>query len=445
MKQVTCGDLEVIEMLKAIIENSIESRKMKYCYSYKIDSGWLVLNGITQVLLFMDENEYNDFFETDFAKETFFSVPLDIDEMSVVKEIRKSINKSLYQERKAPTKYTIFTTTACNARCSYCFEKGIEFVSMNDEIAKQVSQYIVERCDGINEDINIHWFGGEPLLNSNIIDKICSDLEKANLQFHSTMTSNGLLIDQYSKEVLLNKWKLNQIQITLDGTREIYNATKKYVVHEDDAYEHVIQNIKMLLDLGIAVEIRLNISTTNGENLLKLIDELYQEIGNHDCLSVYCCSLLERDDNNVYRRTEEDNKLLEAYEIKIQKRMFELGFFKERLRPILWTRRCSAERESEITIMPDGSLGICALYYSENRIGHINNPEINRLIVDSFKEHFDDLEECFNCDLYPQCLRIKKCKFDTDWCPKENRDMARQEMFQQMQYEYQCFMKEYGE
>lgn len=418
---------------------------MKYCYPYKTDEGWLVLNGITQVMLFLTDDEYEVFFSSDDAVKNYFSVPNACDEMSVVKELRKEINTALYKNETVPTKYTIFTTTACNAHCSYCFEKGIKLVSMTSETAEQVSKYIIERCNHINEDINIHWFGGEPLLNTKIIDEICNNLEQSELTFHSTMTSNGLLLDQYDKNRLLNKWKLNQIQITLDGTRDVYNTTKKYGENEQDAYEHVIRNIKILLELGVMIEIRLNVSASNGENLLALMDELHQEIGNHECLSIYCCSLLERDDNHTYRRTEKENKILEANELKLQKKMYDLGFFKERLRQILWTRRCSAERESEITIMPDGTIGICALYYSDNVIGHISNNVIDRKVVDSFKEHFPDMQECFLCDLYPQCLRLKKCKFDTDWCPEENRDMARQEMYQQMKYEYECYKKESGE
>lgn len=52
-----------------------------------------------------------------------------------------------------------------------------------------------------------------------------------------------------------------QIQVTLDGTEGVYNAVKRYVdAGEKSPYQVVLANIRGLLDAGVRVIVRLNVS-----------------------------------------------------------------------------------------------------------------------------------------------------------------------------------------
>lgn len=275
MLQITVGDEEVIELLKDYVEKGADYRKMSYSYEYKIEEGWLILNGLTQMLIYISEEEYNSFFTSQFAKEKFFVVPNEFDEHNGVKVLRKRINEEIYKSKSIPTKYTIFTTTACNARCEYCFEKGTKVYTMPVEICERVVDCIIRHSSEATEKLNMHWFGGEPLLNTKVIDVICDMLDEKKVDYHSTITSNGYLLNEDMIARAVDKWKLDIIQITLDGTEDVYNRIKNYAGGVENAYEKVICNIKECIKAGLSVEIRLNVGENNGQDLIELVNELF--------------------------------------------------------------------------------------------------------------------------------------------------------------------------
>lgn len=56
---------------------------------------------------------------------------------------------------------------------------------------------------------------------------------------HQLMTSNGYIFNDELVEKAKNEWKLKNIQITLDGTRDVYNKAKNYYSENDsNIYNH---------------------------------------------------------------------------------------------------------------------------------------------------------------------------------------------------------------
>ena len=129
------------------------------------------------------------------------------------------ILRTMQKEPEHITTYTIFTTTDCNARCFYCYEMGRSRIPMSDETAYKAATYIAAHCGG--EKVHLHWFGGEPLFNKQVIDIICTDLTEKGIIYDSMMISNGYLFDKDTVEQAVSHWKLKSVQITLDGTEEI--------------------------------------------------------------------------------------------------------------------------------------------------------------------------------------------------------------------------------
>ena len=81
---------------------------------------------------------------------------------------------------------------------------------------------------------------------------------------------------------------LKYIQITLDGTSDIYNATKHYV-NPSHNFNLVLDNIQKLVDNKIRPSIRINTTDDNTDDVMNLIDILYNRFGN--TISVYCSHL----------------------------------------------------------------------------------------------------------------------------------------------------------
>lgn len=66
----------------------------------------------------------------------------DVDELSIINKNRADgIN-----DTKSKL-FRIWTTTGCNARCFYCFEKGIKSINMNMETAAYVINYIISNLE----------------------------------------------------------------------------------------------------------------------------------------------------------------------------------------------------------------------------------------------------------------------------------------------------------
>src|SRR5215510_6961132 len=92
----------------------------------------------------------------------------------------------------------IMPTEACNFRCTYCYET-FEHKKMHGSVVTGIKR-LIERRGGELRELQIGWFGGEPLLAFDVVTEICQHaIDVANLngfEFSSDMTTNGYLLDQ---------------------------------------------------------------------------------------------------------------------------------------------------------------------------------------------------------------------------------------------------------
>ena len=77
-----------------------------------------------------------------------------------------------------------------------------------------------------NDKVKITWFGGEPLIRSDIINYISTELTNKNVDFRSVIITNGLLLNSFDNFTLKNKWNINEIQVTFDGLNENHDKRK---------------------------------------------------------------------------------------------------------------------------------------------------------------------------------------------------------------------------
>lgn len=194
--------------------------------------------------------------------------------------------------------YTILPTTACNARCFYCYERDIPFETMTDEIIEQTICYI-RKTRRKESPLKLHWFGGEPLLGENVIDRICEAMRKDNVMFFSDMISNGSLMTSELAAKAKNKWNLNNVQITLDGRENVYCERKRYSNFNGSPYRAVLDGIHAMMANDIPVSIRLNVDENNLEDLMALADELEEEFKEDSKVSIYCHSIFAEQGENV--------------------------------------------------------------------------------------------------------------------------------------------------
>lgn len=249
-----------------------------------------VYNTLTGALCVFEQNEYKRYFINDIntltlnevesmERNTFF-VSDDTDELSMVlsKREKQILNPTI------PT-YRILATTACNARCSYCFEQGIRFIAMDTCVADALVGFIVKEAHECSK-IKVQWFGGEPLMNFNIIKYIT---EKLNDKFdgditYSIITNGSLLTKAVAKELV--KLGVRKAQITLDGDKTIYEERKNYV-NKNITFESIISNITAALEEGLAIVIRLNYDKNTMVSVKHLIEKLGERFNHYKNFSCY--------------------------------------------------------------------------------------------------------------------------------------------------------------
>ena len=405
-------------------------RLMTYVVQQPVTDGLLLYNTLTCSMVLLQPDEAADLTAQRELIDRWFLVPQENDDQKLCHQIRQ-MAALLKPAAKAITGYTILTTTGCNARCFYCFEKGSKPVTMTSETASKVVRYIVAHRG--SETVHISWFGGEPLVNAKAIDQICTELSQQGVPFRSGMISNGYLFDAEMAQRAKDLWQLQLVQITLDGTAQTYNRVKDYVYQGVNAFERVLQNIGLLTGTGIHTRIRLNVSKHNIGEMAELVELLHQRFGADERLSVYSAGLLD----------EEHNAELFARRMQLEQQITACGFARKLydLPKDIRLDCCMADDDgSRVVIAPDGHLGKCHHYLDREFFGHIDSEERNEAILRKFKERRADIEACATCFYYPQCIRLVMCHRDAI-CTSVKQQEHLYNMREAMKYEYERYLK----
>ena len=398
-------------------------RLMHYVVQQEVEEGMLLYNTLTCALALVTHEEAQNLTAVEGLIEHRFLVPVDHDDKNFCKIIR--IGAKLMQKRpKGIRKYTIVTTTGCNARCAYCFEKGTKPVHMNMETAERVAQYIITHR-GEHEEVQIDWFGGEPLYNFKVMDRICTRLMEHNVRFFSRIASNGYLFNDRLVAKTRQLWNIKTLQVTLDGTEDNYNRIKAYV-HTNGAnpYQRVIKNIKRLLEAKIPeVQIRIHLQYNNFADIWALTKECGERFKGYNNFYIYFTPLYEHigaeaDRTSLQRKAiYEEKQKLAKYIQKIGLKGHPRHYKKQG--PVLC--QCMVDSEVAVMIVPDGHLGLCNLYLDSHFFGNIDNDEWDQEVIKQSREYCEEIPECDTCAFYPRCFRLKVCT-NRIMCFKEWRE-----------------------
>ncbi len=342
----------------------------------------------------------------------YFLVPEGKDECKFYQSIFSVMH--IYASKKGETRYTILPTLACNARCTYCYEEGMEQTTMAPETVEQTIRYILSsRASGT---VKLTWFGGEPLLCEPVIDRISESLRDVEVPFKSTIVSNGSLITPKVINKMTGLWKTECIQITLDGAEKDYFKRKRYY-NPGDQYYHVIRMIDLMAAKGIRLQIRCNLDEENLPGLSELLDDLNTGISHKENVHVYLSPL--------YAIRAGDNDLSFWKElIKAQSLLKQVGFWSEKILSSYFsfrTNHCMADGNG-VVIAPDGSLYPCEHCPPESRFGDVWHGVTDEAARREFSRTDRVREKCRKCPFLPDCTAFSSCPIQDKHC-REVREM----------------------
>ena len=136
----------------------------------------------------------------------------------------------------------------CNLACEYCFANEPAYLGRNklmtEDVALRGVDYLLEHC-GENKNLSLTFFGGEPLMNMPVIDRVviyCRKKEKTTgKKFNFAMTTNGTLLTPEVFERLRGYGIYPMI--SMDGTPAIHNRFRPTKSNQP-SWDIIVRNLK---------------------------------------------------------------------------------------------------------------------------------------------------------------------------------------------------------
>lgn len=341
--------------------------------------------------------------------ENGFIIDDDIDELGIIK-----LKENILRYSDKFTKYlTIVPTMDCNMICQYCFESKGKTIKMTKETMDLVVEFTRKFIDGAQR-LDVTWFGGEPLLEKEIIQELSFRLidlcKAANIPYKASVVTNGVLLDYETALVLSEKCLVKDVQITIDGTKEVHDKRRKLKSGES-SFDIITSNIDSIKDL-FNISIRVNVDKTNYENMQTLIEYFVREKKwinqNQNNMLIYF-DLVTADKNlpNTHYRSKCFNWIEFANIItEFNQKICELGHAKyiESFYPIPKEAICMAISKNHYIIHPSGDLYKCweVLGDEKYKVGSLAEGVKYNKVHTQFLTYTTP-DKCYECDKLPIC------------------------------------------
>lgn len=128
---------------------------------------------------------------------------------------------------------TIHVSNDCNLRCKYCYAEGGNYGQQREIMSLHTATEFVDFCIENFEDVKqIVFFGGEPMLNIEIMDFLCNTFKQYYKDAKSTflpkfgIITNGTILN--SKIVTFIKENLSFVTVSIDGLGEFNDANRVF-------------------------------------------------------------------------------------------------------------------------------------------------------------------------------------------------------------------------
>lgn len=319
---------------------------------------------------------------------------------------------SLWDKKPVIKALCLHISHDCNLRCKYCFASTGDFggqrTMMTTEVGKKAIDFIIKES-GNRRNIEIDFFGGEPLMNFEVVKEIVdyarSKEKEFDKNFRFTLTTNALLLNEDVKNYINEN--MQNVVLSIDGRREV-NDKMRYRVDGTGCYDDIMPKIKEMAQSRNQDNYYVR-GTFTRENLdfskdvLHLADEGFKQISVEPVVAAK--------DMGYDLREEDLPVLFEEYEklafelVKRKKEGKGFNFFHFMID--LSQGPCIAKRlrgcgsgHEYVAITPEGDIYPCHQFVgnSEFNMGNVMEDKLNTDIQEHFKgSNVYTKEECRKC------------------------------------------------
>lgn len=271
----------------------------------------------------------------------------------------------------------IVVTENCNFNCKYCFIS--ETISKNNKekiMTEDVARKSVELLQRTYErqqheyDKTITFYGGEPLLNFDIIKFFIEEVEQIKKSKYwpqdvkYALISNGALL---TKEHI-NYFKEKQIALSISYDIDKHSHSNRISKKGEDTYDIVRDNIQLCIDENMPYSLSITVS----EDTIKNKDYILNEIANLNPITVAFNMLIPNKHliihDNYYERV--TDFMIECFEQLRTKGIYEDRIMRKVQSFVdnkLYLYDCCASGGNQYVISSNGQIGICHGYLNNRK------------------------------------------------------------------------------
>jgi len=305
----------------------------------------------------------------------------------------------------------LFVTENCNLRCDYCFVKTKSPKSMTENVAFTAVDYLLNESGG-NEELNITFFGGEPLLEFDLIKRVIEYVDSRHITtkknvFYS-LTTNGTIANHEMLSFFQGRFNL---LLSIDGDQHSHDKHRTFI-DGTPTFDRIMANLELLKQYQPWLGTRMTVSSDVVNHLADNVKYLFSQgirqflIGqsygvpwNEDSLAIYKNQMMD-----VLRFYTRLKKLNEPIRIPL----FEKDSSDAHSMGNAFG--CRAGRNS-LTVSPSGNLYPCSMMLGLNSLatndyclGNVFDGITELHLRDDFISlHCPENGPCASCDIAGYC------------------------------------------
>lgn len=402
-----------------------------FFYPYENDENkFIAYNSLSNALALVEKNKYEAFMN-------FYEQNKEIEDQNFIDDLKRGLfliddyvnEKDLIRFRMLQSRFstssfglTIAPTSDCNFRCIYCYEKDVIKPSyMSTDVQDKIVELLQNNLKTIS-NFSVSWYGGEPLLALEVIERLSTRFialcDEKEVTYGAGIITNGYLLNRETIQ-LLNKLKINFIQVTIDGTPDVHNR-RRPLADGGETFDAIFNNLRENYDILPTVSLRINVDRNNIDSgkyvydylkehgmLGKITPYLGKTSNDNDCYeAVQClnmCDYAKADYEYTYSMFE-DKKGLVKY-------------------PYLKSNFCGADSYNAYVIDATGNLYKCwsDIGIVDRSVGNIVEPKnvSNTTFFDYLLFDPTTAKPCSTCNLLPVCMGgcpYKRLNRESDNC-----------------------------
>ncbi|MBN2339834.1 MAG: radical SAM protein [Deltaproteobacteria bacterium] len=229
----------------------------------------MIANSLYGTADILDTDEITAYRENRFDTPIWMERGYAVDPESEQQEFQRQYMNFLDERDSDEIQLFFVPTYACNFGCEYCYQ--YEYTPSKIETTTSVVDaffaYVEKEFAGKRKYCTL--FGGEPLLPSDahqrVIAYFLTEADKRNLE--TAIVTNGYHLSAYLP--VLQNARIREIQVTLDGMRDIHNR-RRPLKNGSGTFDEIVAGIDQLLEANISVNLRMVVDRSNINDLPKL-------------------------------------------------------------------------------------------------------------------------------------------------------------------------------